>query len=86
MIDQHWIDRVNCDVRLNCLNETNRESVYWYYINPLCLISTQQKCIKENHRVRLLYWLQEVCASVGFQRQTYYLAQTYIDMALTRTS
>lgn len=33
----------------------------------------------------LLNWLQDVCWQVGFQRQTYYLAQVYCDMALTRT-
>ena len=55
-----------------------------YALDPFCLESVQMGQIKDWHRAKLLDWMQLVCSSVGFRRQTYYLAQFYVDSMLAK--
>jgi hypothetical protein len=36
------------------------------------------------NRAELLDYLQEICGGDCFRRQTYYLAQSYVDLALSK--
>lgn len=51
----------------------------------LSKLDTTQKrgSISRLNRAELLEHLQGICSEVGFRRQTYYLALTYIDVTLT---
>jgi hypothetical protein len=53
-------------------------------VNPDCLDDVQGLNRNVYPRLKLLHWLQEVCSKIGFQRETFYLAHSFVDMALSK--